>query len=84
MGVPEISQFLAHLANTRKISASTQNQAFSAILFLYRYVLHIELDELNLADFALINRKMFLLFSQKKRSGASLATFPVSTRSLLK
>ena len=50
MGVPEISQFLAHLANTRKISASTQNQALSAILFLYRYVLHIELDELKLAE----------------------------------
>jgi len=50
MGAPEINQFLAHLANTRKISASTQNQALSAILFLYRHVLHIELDELNLAE----------------------------------
>ena len=50
MGAPEINQFLAHLANTREISASTQNQALSAILFLYRHVLHIELDELNLAE----------------------------------
>ena len=34
-----------------KISASTQNQALSAILFLYRHVLHIELDEASLSEF---------------------------------
>lgn len=51
MGAPEINQFLTHLASIRKVSASTQNQALSAILFLYRHVLHIELDETNLADF---------------------------------
>lgn len=50
MGVPEINQFLAHLAKARDISASTQNQALSAILFLYRHVLHLELDELRLAE----------------------------------
>lgn len=51
MGVDEIGQFLTHLATNKKVSASTQNQAFSAILFLYRHVLHIELDELALAEF---------------------------------
>lgn len=40
MGAPEIRGFLAHLAQDRNISASTQNRAFSAILFLYREVLH--------------------------------------------
>jgi len=50
MGIPEIGQFLTHLANQQQVSASTQNQAFSAILFLYRHVLHIELDELQLAE----------------------------------
>jgi len=44
MGVPEINQFLTHLVVERKASASTQNQCISAILFLYRYVLNIELD----------------------------------------
>jgi integron integrase len=39
MGEPEISRFLAYLAIQRKVSASTQNQAFSALLFLYRDVL---------------------------------------------
>ena len=50
MGIPEIGQFLTQLATTQEVSASTQNQAFSAILFLYRHVLHIELDELQLAE----------------------------------
>src|SRR6266498_888240 len=51
MGISEIGQFLTHLASDKEVSASTQNQAFSAILFLYRHVLHIDLDELILAQF---------------------------------
>jgi integron integrase len=44
MGAPEIEAFLSHLAQEGNVSASTQNQAFNALLFLYRNVLHIELD----------------------------------------
>src|SRR5215208_7079860 len=51
MGVEEIGQFLTHLAAEKDVSASTQNQAFSAVLFLYRHVLHIDLDEAALARF---------------------------------
>jgi integron integrase len=51
MGIPEINQFLAHLVTQKEVSASTQNQALSSILFLYRHVLHIELDEASLAEF---------------------------------
>jgi integron integrase len=51
MGAPEINQFLTHLASEKKISASTQNQALSAILFLYRHVLHLELEEASLSEF---------------------------------
>ena len=40
MGVPEVEAFLTHLALERKVAASTQNQALSALLFLYREVLH--------------------------------------------
>ncbi|MCP4422905.1 MAG: integron integrase [Chloroflexi bacterium] len=43
MGVREIEQFLAHLAVARNVAASTQNQALSALLFLYRDVLHQDL-----------------------------------------
>ena len=45
LGVREIEMFLSHLALKRKVSASTQNQAFSALIFLYRNVLQIEFNE---------------------------------------
>jgi len=45
MGVPEIEAFLTHLAVDKNVAASTQNQAFSAILFLYREVLHRDLED---------------------------------------
>jgi integron integrase len=43
MAVPEIEAFLTHLAVNEQVSASTQNQALSALLFLYRHVLYQEL-----------------------------------------
>ncbi len=39
MGEPEVAAFLTHLAVDRRVSASTQNQALNAILFLYKQVL---------------------------------------------
>lgn len=39
MGGDEVNAFLTHLATEEKVSASTQNQALGALLFLYRYVL---------------------------------------------
>ena len=44
MGSPEIEAFLTHLAVTKKVAASTQNQALCALLFLYRTVLQLDLD----------------------------------------
>jgi integron integrase len=44
MGEAEISQFLSHLAVEKNVAASTQNQAFSALLFLYQQVLDRKLD----------------------------------------
>lgn len=43
MGEPEITSFLSYLASQRNVSASTQNQALSALLFLYKVVLGREL-----------------------------------------
>jgi integron integrase len=45
MGKPEIEDYLSHLAQKRRLSPSSQNQAFNAILFLYREVLCIQLSE---------------------------------------
>jgi integron integrase len=47
MGAAEIEMFLTDLAVHAHVSASTQNQAFSAILFLYQNVLGIELPRID-------------------------------------
>jgi integron integrase len=47
MGAPEVEAFLTYLAAQRAVSASTQNQAQSALLFLYRQVLGVELPWLE-------------------------------------
>jgi integron integrase len=47
MGVAEVEAFLTHLAVKEKLSASTQNQALSGLLFLYKEVLLIDLPWLN-------------------------------------
>lgn len=47
MGAPEVEAFLSSLATERHVSASTQNQAMHAILFLYREVLGIDLPWLD-------------------------------------
>ena len=47
MGSVEITEFLTHLAVEGKVTASTQNQALSGLLFLYRQVLKIELPMID-------------------------------------
>ena len=47
MGEAEVNEFLSHLAINGNVSPSTQNQALSALLFLYRYVLDRQLGELG-------------------------------------
>lgn len=47
MGAREVEAFLSHLASERQVSASTQNQAKAALLFLYKHVLGAELPWLD-------------------------------------
>jgi integron integrase len=47
LGAPEVERFLTDLAVERQVSASTQNQALGAILFLYRHVLESDLPWLE-------------------------------------
>jgi integron integrase len=47
LGEPEITAFLNYLATKRKVAAATQNQALSALLFLYKHVLGRELAWLD-------------------------------------
>ncbi|HTO54649.1 MAG TPA: integron integrase [Myxococcota bacterium] len=50
MGGAEVAAFLSHLAVVGRVSASTQNQALSALLFLYRHVLQTRREDLELED----------------------------------
>ncbi len=47
LGAAEVQAFLSHLAVERHVSASTQNQAKAALLFLYKRVLEVDLPWLN-------------------------------------
>lgn len=46
MGAPEVERWLSGLATEQQVAASTQRQALNAIVFLYREVLDIDLDEI--------------------------------------
>ena len=54
LGENDIVNFLNHLANDRKVAASTQNQALNAVVFLYKNVLKIELGDFGQFDRAKI------------------------------
>ncbi|MBM4279157.1 MAG: integron integrase [Deltaproteobacteria bacterium] len=43
----DMKKYLTHLARFARVSASTQNQAFNALLFLYRNILHKEVNDLT-------------------------------------
>jgi len=47
IGDPDVEAFLTHLAVKENVAASTQNQALSALLFLYRQVLHKDLGAID-------------------------------------
>jgi integron integrase len=58
MGTPEVVAFLSDLATRGEVSASTQNQALSALLFLYRVILSHELQGLGAAVRASTPRRL--------------------------
>src|SRR5439155_7653619 len=49
MGSAEVVGFLTHLAVKEQVSASTQNQALNAVIFLYRQILNRDLADLGQA-----------------------------------
>lgn len=58
LGAVEVEQFLTHLAMMGKVSASTQNQAKSALLFLYKEILGVELPWLDDVEQAKTSRRL--------------------------
>ncbi len=57
MGKVEIEQFLTHLAVNKKVSPTTQNQAFYALVFLYQEVLGIDMKQQNIQALRAKERK---------------------------
>ncbi|MDL1968710.1 MAG: integron integrase [Deltaproteobacteria bacterium] len=66
MGENEISDFLTYLAVKRRVAASTQNQALSAIVFLYREVIQRELGEFENLVRAKRPSKLPVVFTPKE------------------
>ena len=66
MGAPEIAAFLSWLATTRRVSASTQNQALSALLFLYRHVLRIEINKIEQVPRARLPHRVPVVLSREE------------------
>jgi len=57
MAKPEIEEFLTYLAVDKKVSPTTQNQAFSAVLFLYKEVLGVDMSDQNIQALRAQERK---------------------------
>ncbi len=64
LGAAEVEAFLTHLAVVGKVSASTQNQAKSAILFLYREVLEAALPWLDNVEQAKAPKRLPLVLNR--------------------
>lgn len=64
MGAKQIQQFLSHLAVSQNVSASTQNQALCAMVFLYKQVLNIKLPEFDTIVWAKKPKKLPVVFSK--------------------
>ena len=79
MGADEVRSFLTHLATELDVAASTQNQAFSALLFLYREVLQQRLPWMDDIVRAKRPRKVPVVFAQLE-ARAVLARMTGTTR----
>jgi integron integrase len=62
----DVSRFLSHLALERKVAASTQNQAFNALLFLFRHVLDRELTGLSETVHAQTRRRLPVVLKRQE------------------
>ncbi len=82
MGPAELTAFLTHLATERGVSASTQNQAKSALLFLYREVLGQELPWLDEVVAAKPGKRLPVVLTQtevRRLLGATSGTMGLVT-----
>jgi len=76
MGKTEIESFLTFLATKKMVSPTTQNQAFSAILFLYKEVLGIDISEWNIQALRAQQRKHIPVVLTKEEVQKVLQNIP--------
>ena len=69
LGPEAVGQYLSHLAVKRHVSASTQTQALSALLFLYRIVLRIDLPNLGDVARAKAQRRLPVVLTREEVTG---------------
>jgi len=81
MGAAEVSAFLADLAVRQRVSASTQNQALSGLLFLYREVLRTPLPRVEVAGRGKMPTRLPVVLSRDE-VGAVLRQLPGTIDSL--
>ena len=72
MGAAEVGVFLTHLATERQASASTQNQAKAALLFLYGKVLGVDLPWLGKVVQAKVNKRRLVFVTDFSRTSRRL------------
>lgn len=66
MGGEEVSSFLNYLANKENVSASTQNQALSAIVFLYKQILDTDVGEIPEFQYARKPKRLPVVLTQSE------------------
>lgn len=66
MSAPDVARYLTHLAVERRVSASTQNQALAALLFLYRQVLDLDLPWIDNIVRARAPQKLPVVLSRRE------------------
>ena len=66
LGAAAISAFVSHLAVKRNVAASTQNQALSALLFLYREVLDLPIEWVDDVERAKRPRRLPVVFTREE------------------
>ncbi|NPA59599.1 MAG: integron integrase [Epsilonproteobacteria bacterium] len=77
MAKREIEEFLTFLATKKRVSPTTQNQAFSAILFLYKEVLGLDIQEWNIQALRAQERKHIPVVLTKEEVKTILQNIPM-------
>ena len=66
MAGDEIASFLNYLANKENVSASTQNQALAALVFLYTQVLDVDISEIPEFSYARKPKRLPVVLTQRE------------------